>query len=1170
MSTSASSSLATTLDEQQKADQIALHVYTKLFHVVHQARASLDAPLVAVGGAGGSASATSVGGKSVCATGSVSAGSLERERERTGKTKIDRWFNLETPDSDLFSRELREVYKAISTIAGGGGGTTASPPPLYIHVLLSVPEAMNNHVLVALAQSNSRTRAAAGTTTTTTMTTGMGPSIGTTITTTTTTTTATTPPSSSPSRIRIEPTPRYVLLERFALTFTVRPRDIPPPTDIALPTIYKHGIPLFRSLFSLLRILPAWKLYKKLRRRMPGPSSQLAIQLCVSDRELGGDLGEGGVEGGVLIFDVPPSPNHPPLPTLTHTLPSIPHPLGSFTLSVTYLESPTFQLDDLESLLSSRFISLDEGFVPTLAGAGGLGGKPRSDMSSQAESIAEKFVIPPPPPAATTTITTTAVPGGGGGAGSLKIGAGTTIHHTMGSGSASSSPGHAQTQAHFSHLRQQPLSVAHTHHRSDSSISSSGISGSPSSTTHPALSRLRLEPSPGPGRRSFSGSGTGLPSPGPPSPVAAVSPSSPVPVPGSISAPRLQPSYSQPSSLGREVTNTTTHASIMASGMGSGSQALPIRRPSVINPFKTNTLLGAGSGGGTSGSGSGIGAPGTSAGSTHSIHSVHSLRHATSPLGHGGDLLSKSPPHPSPLTFSHSHSAQLQPFPTQQSPHPPHSPQHSGSAFPSGAGSGLGSGSGSGSDVGLLPLSPSSSLPRGQQSMTSTTSMSVSIQQGQRKRYSSSFSHRYTSSGSVGVSIGGGSSRGGSASPRGISPRPGSPFRTGVGTGGSSDGIGGSGPGGVRGTPSPGPDDIILGKSRSRSSSFLGKRTEDDDISSFMQDIETRKPLSGRWRMSVHERECSGESAEGGGASKEGERFGRHSREGTSGTDGTDSTDRTVKAGGPSVTLEMTTTRGPKDGEPLHATGTAEITPTITAIGPNETNNEENEVLLSLSKRASHTYQSHPYNPSPLSPHPRPIRHPPQTQSQLTPEHSRHGSRGSPSRSLDVTGAGGVETMTSTGSGPSSNPRAGPSTSPPGAIPTTQAEVEVRLKKMNETFLKSLAGFGDGWGASGSIGSQGRSLSEGRRSNDSEVGARTGPGVGVVPRAERFESRGGRDRERISGDLTRLSQQGPEEVIGTLELGGGGGRREDSMERGRQVGMGRGSLGKPPSLVRYR
>ncbi|KAG5334552.1 hypothetical protein C0989_003408, partial [Termitomyces sp. Mn162] len=44
--------------------------------------------------------------------------------------------------------------------------------------------------------------------------------------------------------------------------------------------------------------------------------------------------------------------------------------MGSFTLSTTYLAHPAFQLDELESLLSSRFLSQDQRpFTPTLARA---------------------------------------------------------------------------------------------------------------------------------------------------------------------------------------------------------------------------------------------------------------------------------------------------------------------------------------------------------------------------------------------------------------------------------------------------------------------------------------------------------------------------------------------------------------------------------------------------------------------------------------------------------------------------------------------------------------------------------------------------------------------------------------------------------------------------------
>jgi autophagy-related protein 13 len=129
------------------------------------------------------------------------------------------------------------IYRSVST--------SPPPAPLELQVLLSIPELTNNQVLVHLAPDSSRSR--------------------------------------------IDPTPRHILLESWLLKFTPTPQhqyrheeDRP---DVAPPTIYKHGIPLFRSLYSLLRILPTWKLYKRLRRRMGGTNrnGNLSIQLRVGN-----------------------------------------------------------------------------------------------------------------------------------------------------------------------------------------------------------------------------------------------------------------------------------------------------------------------------------------------------------------------------------------------------------------------------------------------------------------------------------------------------------------------------------------------------------------------------------------------------------------------------------------------------------------------------------------------------------------------------------------------------------------------------------------------------------------------------------------------------------------------------------------------------------------------
>lgn len=293
----------------QKADQIAHRFYTKLCLVVSNARAT---------------------------------------SELKSHTKVDKWFNLETPDSDLFRDHLR-VYKAVSS--------SPAPPPLELQVLLSIPDLTTNQVLVHLAHDSSRSR--------------------------------------------VDPTPRHIVLENWLLNFAPEACGDSDSDSVAPSTIYKHGIPLFRSIYSLLRILPSWKLYKKLRRRTSNAyrNGNLSIHLRVKG------LDDGVSVTDILDFDTPPAPNAPPLQHQTHIFPAIPHPSGTLSLAITYLSSPNFQLDELESLLSSRFLSLDEGpeFTPTLAKnqqRDSLTGLPgslplRASLpKSPPSSIADRFVLP--------------------------------------------------------------------------------------------------------------------------------------------------------------------------------------------------------------------------------------------------------------------------------------------------------------------------------------------------------------------------------------------------------------------------------------------------------------------------------------------------------------------------------------------------------------------------------------------------------------------------------------------------------------------------------------------------------------------------------------------------------------------------------------------------------
>jgi autophagy-related protein 13 len=234
----------------QKADTIAYHFYTKLFYVVQQARGTSDTRTTATA-TGTPAGSTLTPAPPVASGASAGAGGGAGGGggvSSSGTIKTDKWFNLETPDySDLFTKEAREPYKSLSSYQQPQPQPQSSSsripippsipiaiPPLEIQVLLSIPDLTltPNQVLVSISPDS--------------------------------------------SRIRIEPTPRYILLESWVLAFSSSSFDGSSASssadssgEVSLPTIYKHGIPLFRSLYSLLRVLPAWRMFKRLRRR-PG------------------------------------------------------------------------------------------------------------------------------------------------------------------------------------------------------------------------------------------------------------------------------------------------------------------------------------------------------------------------------------------------------------------------------------------------------------------------------------------------------------------------------------------------------------------------------------------------------------------------------------------------------------------------------------------------------------------------------------------------------------------------------------------------------------------------------------------------------------------------------------------------------------------------------------
>ena len=244
------------------------------------------------------------------------------------------------------------------------------------------------------------------------------------------------PPNAS--RVRVEPTPALILLERWQMSYILSASSghssrsssyassgssSPIGPEVTPATIYKHAIATVRSMYTLLRTLPAWRLCKRSRRGRGGN-----LNLVLRMRVRGPGAGAEGEDEGVMrvlgfgmshlrraprvweavllhrfisltyiirCLDTRLSPVSPSLQTGSHTFDDINHPMGYFKLGVTYLKLPHFELDTVEALESSRILSLNSGpdFTPTLARNAA-----RDSLSASPGSLPMRTSLPRSPP----------------------------------------------------------------------------------------------------------------------------------------------------------------------------------------------------------------------------------------------------------------------------------------------------------------------------------------------------------------------------------------------------------------------------------------------------------------------------------------------------------------------------------------------------------------------------------------------------------------------------------------------------------------------------------------------------------------------------------------------------------------------------------------------------
>ncbi|KAI1316260.1 autophagy protein 13 [Mortierella claussenii] len=232
--------------------------------------------------------------------------------------KTSKWFNLELEDLDIYKEDAK-FWRAIAI--------TESPPAMLVELLLDTSELSQNQMLVLVDENNRKNR----------------------VDLTGSNSVASTP--MGPGRAR-----RNIILESWSLTLSNTPPDpVPEP-----PVVYKKSIIFFRSLFAYMRLLPAYQLYRRLRKQNYPLKIGFRVSRGHSPEESMFRDSEIGIEVPLVEGETRPM-------LAEFRFGQVETSLGAFSLKVTYRSNCEFHVDESEAVLSSKFIDMDENyFTPTI------------------------------------------------------------------------------------------------------------------------------------------------------------------------------------------------------------------------------------------------------------------------------------------------------------------------------------------------------------------------------------------------------------------------------------------------------------------------------------------------------------------------------------------------------------------------------------------------------------------------------------------------------------------------------------------------------------------------------------------------------------------------------------------------------------------------------------
>ncbi|KAI9597208.1 autophagy-related protein 13-domain-containing protein [Syncephalis fuscata] len=232
--------------------------------------------------------------------------------------KTNKWFNMELEDTDELRDELK-LWKATAVLS------VTPPPPMIIEVFVDCSDLAPSQIPVLMDGDQGRKAKIEG------ISTNSGGHLG----------------FGSHRRSTI-------LLESWQLTLDTQASSSLP----ELPTLYKRCIMFFRALFTYTRLLPSYRLCRRLRRSL-GQSIPLHIGYRFTTVT---SARPDEIQLEMPLTDLEPRPI-----TNTHRFETVDTPAGLFTLQVTYRQYCELTVNDPEQLLSSSLVDMEENyFSPSL------------------------------------------------------------------------------------------------------------------------------------------------------------------------------------------------------------------------------------------------------------------------------------------------------------------------------------------------------------------------------------------------------------------------------------------------------------------------------------------------------------------------------------------------------------------------------------------------------------------------------------------------------------------------------------------------------------------------------------------------------------------------------------------------------------------------------------